>query len=52
MGREATELVEVVWPCEGSGTVPRAGELETDPVPNSRRVEENNREGSLRDDEY
>lgn len=51
-GREATELVEVVWLCEGSETVPWAGEFETVPVPNSRLVEENNLEGSLREDEY
>ena len=51
-GREATELVEPVWPCGGSGVVPWAGEFEIDPVPNNRLVEENSREGSLRDDEY
>jgi hypothetical protein len=52
MGREFTKLVEPVCPCAGRETVVWAGEFETDPVPNNRLVEENNREGSLRDDEY
>lgn len=51
-GREATELAEPVCPCEGSGTEPWAGEVETGPVPNNRRVEVNSREGSLREEEY
>ena len=51
-GREATELVEPVFPCEGSETVLCAGEFAAAPVPNNRLVEVNNLEGSLREDEY
>ena len=35
-----------------SGVVPWTGKFEIDSAPNNRLVEENNLEGSLRDDEY